>query len=44
MRRFIELPQSALCDVTIKTKIFNYGRIVGWSHSIRVLWASLRGR
>jgi hypothetical protein len=29
---FTEPPQSALCGVTIETKIFDYGRIVGWSH------------
>src|SRR5882762_11701617 len=32
---FTEPPQSALCGVTIETKIFNYGRIVGWSHDVR---------
>jgi len=39
MYRFTEPPQMALCDVTIETKIFNYDRIVGWSH-VRVPWAS----
>src|SRR5262245_23759036 len=35
MCRFTEPPQMALCDVTIETKIFKCGRIVGWSHGER---------
>src|SRR5262249_21609168 len=44
MCRFTERHHIALSDVTIETKIIYYGRIVGWSHDMRVSVGLLRGR
>ena len=43
MYHSIELPQNALCVVTIKTKILNCGRIVGWSLGMRACCGPLKG-
>jgi len=43
MYHSIELPQSALCAVTIKTKILNCGRIVGWSLGMLACFGPLKG-